>query len=63
MHSLANGNADGNPMSAREVREGAALKWYRGLSLAGLTDTLADSQLFGVGLGRCDQRNRQHRVF
>jgi hypothetical protein len=37
--------------AAREVREGAALKWYRGLSLAGLTDTLADTQLFGVGKG------------
>jgi len=33
----------------REVREGAALKWYRDISLAGLTDTLADTQLFGVG--------------
>ena len=35
--------------AAREVREGAAFKWYRDISLAGLTDTLADSQLFGVG--------------
>jgi hypothetical protein len=35
--------------AVREVREGAALKWYRDISLAGLTDTLADGQLFGVG--------------
>ena len=33
----------------REVREGAALKWYRDISLAGLADKLADAQLFGVG--------------
>lgn len=32
-----------------EVRAGAALRWYRDLSLAGLADKLADSQLFGVG--------------
>lgn len=37
--------------AAREVREGAALKWYRDISLAGLTETLADGQLFGVGKG------------
>lgn len=37
--------------AAREVREGAALKWYRDISLAGLTETLADVQLFGVGKG------------
>jgi len=37
--------------AAREVREGAALKWYRDISLAGLTETLADAQLFGVGEG------------
>ena len=37
--------------AAREVREGAALKCYRDISLAGLTDTLADTQLFGVGKG------------
>jgi len=35
----------------REVREGAALKWYRDISLAGLADRLADSQLFGIGRG------------
>lgn len=35
--------------AVREVREGAALKWYRDISLAGLTDTLADAQLFGIG--------------
>ena len=35
--------------AAREVREGAALKWYRDISLAGLTETLADAQLFGIG--------------
>ncbi|MGO8748932.1 MAG: sigma 54-interacting transcriptional regulator [Thermoguttaceae bacterium] len=37
--------------AVREVREGAALRWYRDLSLAGLTDTLADAQLFGIGKG------------
>jgi hypothetical protein len=37
--------------AARDVRVGAALKWYRDLSLAGLTETLADMQLFGVGKG------------
>lgn len=37
--------------AAREVREGAALRWYRDISLAGLTETLADGQLFGVGKG------------
>lgn len=37
--------------AAREVRQGAALKWYRDISLAGLTETLADAQLFGVGKG------------
>lgn len=35
--------------AAREVRENAALKWYRDISLAGLTATLADRQLFGIG--------------
>jgi Sigma-54 interaction domain len=37
--------------AVREVREGAALKWYRDISLAGLSDRLADSQLFGIGKG------------
>lgn len=37
--------------AAREVREGTALNWYRDISLAGLTETLADAQLFGVGKG------------
>lgn len=37
--------------AVREVREGAALKWYRDISLAGLADRLADSQLFGIGKG------------
>lgn len=37
--------------AARDVREGAALNWYRDISLAGLTETLADAQLFGVGKG------------
>lgn len=35
--------------AAREVRQGAALRWYRDISLAGLTETLADRQLFGIG--------------
>jgi MoxR-like ATPase len=35
--------------AAREVREGAALKWYRDISLAGLTESLAEAQLFGLG--------------
>jgi transcriptional regulator of aromatic amino acid metabolism len=35
--------------AVREVRVGAALKWYRDISLAGLTETLAVGQLFGVG--------------
>ena len=37
--------------AVRDVREGAALKWYRDISLAGLADQLADSQLFGIGTG------------
>ena len=31
-----------------DVRRGRPLKWYRDLSLAGLSPTLADAQLFGV---------------
>lgn len=37
--------------ASREVREGVALKWYRDISLAGLAENLADSQLFGIGKG------------
>lgn len=37
--------------AAKEVREGTALNSYRDISLAGLTETLADAQLFGVGKG------------
>ena len=36
--------------SARnEVLSQKPLTWYRDISLAGLVDTLADSQLFGIG--------------
>ncbi len=34
--------------AVNEVRYGAALTWYRDISLAGLTESLADSQLFGI---------------
>ena len=42
--------------ASREVREGVALKWYRDISLAGLAENLADSQLFGIGQGCCHGR-------
>lgn len=35
--------------AVRDVRENAAMKWYRDISLAGLAEKLAESQLFGVG--------------
>ena len=34
--------------ATKEIYSGASLTWYRDISLAGLTDTLADSQLFGI---------------
>lgn len=49
--------------AAREVREGAALKWYRDISLAGLTETLADAQLFGVGKGVATEVTARIGVF
>jgi MoxR-like ATPase len=49
--------------AVREVREGAALKWYRDISLAGLTDTLADAQLFGVGKGVATEVSARIGIF
>ncbi len=49
--------------AAREVRECAALKCYRDISLAGLTDTLADAQLFGVGKGVATEVTARIGVF
>jgi Sigma-54 interaction domain len=49
--------------AAREVREGVALKWYRDISLAGLTETLADAQLFGVGKGVATEVTARIGVF
>jgi Mg-chelatase subunit ChlI len=49
--------------AAREVREGAALKWYRDISLAGLTESLADAQLFGVGKGVATEVSARIGVF